>query len=126
VAGFIGSPAMNLLTLDVDNGHARLGSLDVPLERHVAAQITDATIVLGVRPEAWVVAGAGAPVEVDVVEELGADEFVYGRLSAGTSLLPVVARYTGHQTPAKGDVVHLQPNPTKLHWFSSSTGERLN
>ena len=67
----------------------------------------------------------GAPVEVDVVEELGADEFVYGSLSAGSSLLPIVARFTGHNTPAKGDIVHLTPNPAKLHWYSSTTGMRL-
>jgi multiple sugar transport system ATP-binding protein len=125
VAGFIGSPAMNLLTLDVIDGHARLGSFDVPLERDLAARITDAKVILGVRPEAWTVSTEGAPVEVDVVEELGADEYVYGQLSAGNSLLPIIARFTGHDTPAKGDIVHLTPNPAKLHWFSSTTGARL-
>jgi multiple sugar transport system ATP-binding protein len=125
VAGFIGSPAMNLLTLDVIDGHARLGSVEVPLERDVAAQITGGEVVLGVRPEAWTVSTDGAPVEVDVVEELGADEFVYGRLSIGGSHVPITARLTGHDTPSKGDVVHLTPNPTKLHWFSSTTGMRL-
>jgi multiple sugar transport system ATP-binding protein len=125
VAGFIGSPAMNLLTLDVIDGHALLGTLDVPLERDIAAQITDGKVVLGLRPEAWTVSADGAPVEVDVVEELGADEFVYGRLSVGSSLLPIVARFTGHHTPAKGETVRLTPNPAKLHWFSSTTGLRL-
>ena len=125
VAGFIGSPAMNLLTLDVIDGHARLGSLDVPLQRDTAVQITDGRVVLGVRPEAWTVSSEGAPVEVDVVEELSADEFVYGSISAGSSLLPIVARFTGHNTPAKGDIVHLTPNPAKLHWYSSTTGMRL-
>jgi len=126
VAGFIGSPAMNLLTLDVEDGHARLGTLDITLPRDVAAAITERTVTLGVRPEAWTVSTEGAPVEVDVVEELGADEFVYGRLGAGTSQPPVVARFTGHHTPGKGDIVHLTPNPAKLHWFSTSTGDRLN
>ena len=41
---------MNLLTLDVIDGHARLGSLDVPLQRDTAVQITDGRVVLGVRP----------------------------------------------------------------------------
>jgi multiple sugar transport system ATP-binding protein len=126
VAGFIGSPAMNLLTLDVIDGHARLGGFDVPLERDIAVQVTDDKVILGVRPEAWTVSTDGAPVEVDVVEELGADEFVYGSLSTGRSLLPVVARFTGQHTPAKGDIVHLRPNPAKLHWFSSTTGLRLD
>ena len=126
VAGFIGSPGMNLLTLDVGDGHASLGALQIPLERAVADAVTDNRVILGVRPEAWTVSDNGAPVEVDVVEELGADEFVYGRLAVDGSHLPIVARFTGHHTPAKGETVHLTPNTAKLHWFSSTTGLRLN
>jgi multiple sugar transport system ATP-binding protein len=126
VAGFIGSPGMNLLTLDVADGHAKLGPLDIPLERDIAAKITEGSVVLGVRPEAWTVTTHGTPLEVDVIEELGADEFVYGRLDASGTQLPVVTRFTGYQTPAKGEVVYLTPNPAKLHWFSPSTGARLN
>ncbi len=92
----------------------------------VADAVTDNRVILGVRPEAWTVSDNGAPVEVDVVEELGADEFVYGRLAVDGSHLPVVARFTGHHTPAKGETVHLTPNTAKLHWFSSTTGLRLN
>ncbi|WP_137145596.1 ABC transporter ATP-binding protein [Mycolicibacterium sp. CR10] len=126
VAGFIGSPGMNLVTLDVADGHAGLGALQIPLERTVADAVTDNRVILGVRPEAWTVSNDGAPVEVDVIEELGADEFVYGRLDVGGSHLPIVARFTGHHTPAKGETVHLTPNADKLHWFSSTTGLRLN
>ena len=126
VAGFIGSPAMNLLTVDVVDDHALLGGLPIPIPRSVATQITDARVTMGVRPEAWIPTADGAPVEVQVIEELGADEYVYGGVSGNADLPTIVARLTGSPTPAKGDVVRLAPVSDRLHWFSASSGTRLD
>ncbi|MFD1214806.1 ABC transporter ATP-binding protein, partial [Arthrobacter sp. GCM10027362] len=76
VAGFIGSPAMNLLELPVDGGAVRLGGEPFPVSGAAAS------VLLGVRPEDFEVAhgpgAAGLAVTVESVEELGADAFLHG------------------------------------------------
>ncbi|WP_448073531.1 ABC transporter ATP-binding protein [Georgenia yuyongxinii] len=89
VAGFIGSPGMTLLDgVTVRAGRALLGrdhGLDLGLPRELAGKVADAVIV-GVRPEAWQIVGAGeeeppgeaaVPVRVALVERLGAEAFAY-------------------------------------------------
>ncbi|MEE4023351.1 sn-glycerol-3-phosphate ABC transporter ATP-binding protein UgpC [Gordonia sp. PKS22-38] len=125
VAGFIGSPAMNLLTVEVSGGTAHLGDIEVPVPRAVTDQLTQPQVTIGIRPEAWRVGSGGTPVAVEVVEELGADEYVYGALGRDTHRHPLTVRLTGQPTPSKGDVIHLAPDPEQLHWFSETTGARL-
>ena len=122
VAGFLGSPGMNLLELPLDDGSVRLGDLVVPLPRK--ADVDGPTVVLGIRPENLHIADHGPELEVDVVEELGADAYVYGRMVAGGEML--VARVDFRHPPARGDRIRLAPNdPAALHVFSATTGERL-
>ncbi|MSZ92422.1 MAG: sn-glycerol-3-phosphate ABC transporter ATP-binding protein UgpC, partial [Actinobacteria bacterium] len=71
VAGFIGSPAMNLLTAAVSGGKAMLGNLAVAVASSSASAVT-----VGIRPEGFTPAASGFEVAVEVVEELGADAFV--------------------------------------------------
>jgi multiple sugar transport system ATP-binding protein len=89
VAGFIGSPAMNLQTVPVDGEDAMFGNLRVPLPPDALQSYRQAgvkEVTLGVRPESFEVAGEdGEPVHVDVVEELGSDAFVYGRVVLATA-----------------------------------------
>src|SRR5688500_13978691 len=86
VAGFIGSPAMNIQTFNVEQGHAQVGEIDVPLPRttlDALAKEGSDTVVLGFRPESLEVVGTGQggfPVHVDMVEELGSDAYAYGVL----------------------------------------------
>src|SRR5690348_10152640 len=90
VAGFIGSPAMNLRTVPLVEGGAKLGNITLPLQASVADAAKQAglkEIILGVRPESFTLASAdsttahGLAIEVNLVEELGADAFVYGKLA---------------------------------------------
>ena len=77
VAGFIGSPAMNLIPATVESGAAMIGSHRVPLEHGVAAR-AGSTVTLGVRPHAWRLGAPGEDglaVTVTVLEELGADTY---------------------------------------------------
>ena len=74
VAGFIGSPAMNLLTAPVSGGKAHMGDLDIDVPASAGSSVT-----VGIRPEGWVPADKGFHVLVEVVEELGSDAFVYGK-----------------------------------------------
>src|SRR6185312_11347500 len=74
VAGFIGSPAMNLITAQIVDGGAKIGDYVVPIARDLLAKAgDDKTLTLGVRPEALHIADQGLPVKVSVIEELGSD-----------------------------------------------------
>jgi multiple sugar transport system ATP-binding protein len=135
VAGFIGSPAMNLVSVPLAEGGAALGGHPVPLPRSalaVLAEEGDRTATLGFRPEAveFVGAGEGFPVEVQVVEELGSDAFAYGRLQGetvpGAAERPLVLRADARRPPAKGEVVHVAIRPGEVHVFSPRTGLRVS
>ena len=112
VAGFIGSPAMNLLQTTLDGDLVHLGAANVQVPRAAMDELgSDRSVHLGVRPEDLNVVdeGAGLPVEVDVVEELGADAYVYGSAEVGGERRPIIARVDGRQPPEKGAVLHLAP-----------------
>ncbi|MCF6734112.1 ABC transporter ATP-binding protein [Blastococcus sp. KM273129] len=125
VAGFIGSPAMNLLTLPVVEGGVRLGDEVHPVPRDVLGGASGALVTVGVRPEDLELAGHGLAVEVDVVEELGADAFVYGRTTAGGEEHLVTARVDGRTPPLKGELVHVRPRAGHVHLFDGRSGARL-
>ena len=81
VAGFIGSPAMNLLDVPVVDGGVKLGDRHLtPVAREHLKDAHGQSVTLGVRPEDLDLTdeGQGIPVVVDVVEELGADAYIYG------------------------------------------------
>jgi multiple sugar transport system ATP-binding protein len=133
VAGFIGSPAMNLATVQREEGGVRLGDLVVPLSREtLAAAGSDSSVTLGFRPESLVPAGEaeGFAVRVDLVEELGADAYVYGTMagenpsSAGDGA-QIVARVDAQRPPSRGELVRFVIRPGQEHVFSAVTGERL-
>ncbi|MCF6523788.1 ABC transporter ATP-binding protein [Streptomyces sp. JJ36] len=140
VAGFIGSPAMNLVELPIIDGGVKFGNSVVPVEREALASATekgDTTVTVGCRPEHFdLVNGeakalakdepAGLPVRVDVVEELGADGYIYGNAQIGGQEKELVIRVGGRQVPEKGSLVHVVPKAGETHVFSTSTGERLS
>jgi multiple sugar transport system ATP-binding protein len=126
VAGFIGSPAMNLLDADLVEGGAKLGDYVVPVDRNILAKAgNDKTLTLGVRPEAFKVSDHGLPVKVAVIEELGADAFLYGTAEHNNEHQQIVARIDARMKVEKGSTIHLAAEPDKLHLFSVSTEERL-
>jgi multiple sugar transport system ATP-binding protein len=129
VAGFIGSPAMNLLQTTLDGDLVHLGAANVQVPRAAMDELgSDRSVHLGVRPEDLNVVdeGAGLPVEVDVVEELGADAYVYGSGEVGGERRPIIARVDGRQPPEKGAVLHLAPQPGHMHLFRGDNGERID
>ncbi|MFJ4920910.1 ABC transporter ATP-binding protein [Streptomyces sp. NPDC088725] len=141
VAGFIGSPAMNLVEVPITDGGVKFGNSVVPVSREAlsaASERGDKTVTVGVRPEHFDLAAeadssktlskdapAGLAVTVNVVEELGADGFVYGTAQVGEETKELVVRVNGRAVPDKGTKLHVVPRPDELHVFSSSTGERL-
>ncbi|MEV0294406.1 sn-glycerol-3-phosphate ABC transporter ATP-binding protein UgpC [Nocardia sp. NPDC050710] len=133
VAGFMGSPAMNMFTLPVDNGSVTLGGYALPLPRSVADS-TEGTVVVGIRPEHFELGNGGLTkgieMEVDVVEELGSDAYIYGRTVAEGQLNgageSIVARADWRNPPAKGTRVHLTTSAEHTYFFSAADGSRLN
>ena len=125
VAGFIGSPAMNLFTLAQVDGGVSFGDVVYPVSRDVLGRAQAGEVVVGVRPEDLEVSDHGLPIEVDVVEELGADAYVYGRTKLGDGEHQIIARVDGRRPPAKGEVFHVTPRHGHVHLFDVASGERL-
>ncbi len=129
VAGFIGSPAMNLLPTTVDGDVVHLGAANVQVPRVAVDALGSARdVTLGVRPEDLNIVsdGSGLPVEVDVVEELGADAYIYGTADYAGERRPIIARVDGRRPPEKGSVLHLAPQEGHLHLFRGDNGERID
>ncbi|MCY1355478.1 sn-glycerol-3-phosphate import ATP-binding protein UgpC [compost metagenome] len=135
VAGFIGSPPMNLIPVvrngagnggaqmrvvakeGADSATATLGHL--PMGLHLPEQA-----LLGLRPEHIEPCAAHeaiAEVDVRVVEALGADSFAYGSLGGQ----PVVVRLESHARVSAGDRLPVTSSPDHLHFFAPDTGKRI-
>ncbi|MCI2417740.1 sn-glycerol-3-phosphate ABC transporter ATP-binding protein UgpC [Saccharopolyspora sp. K220] len=159
VAGFIGSPAMNFVPVEVAEGVLRSALGDVPLSDRIRRSLEAADapreLVLGIRPEHFEdaallddtarAAGATFTGEVDVVEEMGSDKYVYFTLHGGrasTAELDELAADSGSaEVPTdEGQVVtrlavesaarESQPltvwfDPDKIHLFNPNTGQTL-
>ena len=129
VAGFIGSPSMNLLDMDIADGGVKFADTVHPIARDTVGGAHGDKVTVGIRPEDLTLTeGEGLAVEVDVVEELGADAYIYGHLAGTTASAtdkPIVARVDGRRVPMKGETVHFTPKPEGVHVFDVETGERL-
>ena len=127
VAGFIGSPAMNLLQLPIVDGGVKFGNTTIKVEREVLAKTTAKTLTVGIRPENLVVTtGEGIPVAVDVIEELGADGFLYGHTDIDGAHAEIVSRVDGRHHPHAGENVTLNIADGIIHLFDVESGLRLN
>jgi multiple sugar transport system ATP-binding protein len=120
---------MNLLKVDVSNGKAHLGGYDIDVPGSAGNSVT-----VGVRPEGFTPSsGNGFHVKVEVVEELGADAFVYGK-PADTNVnfanltdeaAQVIVRWDPKNPPKPGDTVTVSPLPNAIHLFNATTGARI-
>jgi multiple sugar transport system ATP-binding protein len=120
VAGFLGTPPMNLFELPVHGDSVTLGGWMIRLPRTVAA--AGPRIVVGIRPEHLRLhTDAGIQVEVGLVEDLGADAYLYGRVGGNE---PVVARCDPRDPPPRGSRVQLVAEPEDLRFFDAG-GHRL-
>ena len=126
VAGFIGSPAMNLCEVACgSNGSVPFGgeTLELPPE---AAGAGWSRIVLGLRPESLELAAEGIPARVEVVEEIGADAYVFCVTEIGGREVKLVARCDARHAPPRDARVHLRPLTDEAHVFHPETGERIS
>jgi multiple sugar transport system ATP-binding protein len=118
VASFIGSPAMNLWDAVCENGSVALGGVEVviPPGTHAGA------VVVGLRPESLELAADGIACEVEVVEEIGADAYVFAAAEVGK----LVARVDAKRAPDRGARIALRPNGDVAHLFDPATGDRIS
>lgn len=119
VAGFIGSPAMNLFTQDLSESGTKLGDFDVQISRE-ARNATNNQIIVGVRPEEFEIGDSGVPFTVSLIEELGADAFIYGKIDGSNT--DIVTRVKGNDRYRPG--TQLRAKPSKVHLFSA-TGDQV-
>ncbi|MBF0671946.1 MAG: sn-glycerol-3-phosphate ABC transporter ATP-binding protein UgpC [Salinibacterium sp.] len=128
VAGFIGSPAMNLFSADVVEGGVKFGTATTPVARDTLSATSAPKVTIGVRPEDVKVSttGEGLPVEVDLVEELGADGYLYGHTEVDGNRVDLVARVDGRSHPNAGDRVYVLPTEEHLHIFDTDSGRRIS
>ena len=118
VAGFIGAPAMNFLPAALlPGGAVRLsGGEVIPLSCGAPA----GAVTLGIRPEHVSLADNGIPLAVELVEPLGSETLVHGRMADGTALL---AKLPG--AAPVGERVAVALAPDALHLFDAVSGRRL-
>ncbi|MFO1316173.1 MAG: sn-glycerol-3-phosphate ABC transporter ATP-binding protein UgpC [Burkholderiales bacterium] len=122
VAGFIGSPAMNMLPGVVrDGGRVAFGeAATLPLPAGARAE-PGRDVLYGIRPEHCALGAAGLPVDVVVVEPTGADTQLYCRFGAQE----VTATIRDRTDARPGDRVHLAPDLARAHVFDAASGARL-
>ncbi|MET7480211.1 sn-glycerol-3-phosphate ABC transporter ATP-binding protein UgpC [Streptomyces sp. NPDC005648] len=158
VAGFIGSPAMNFLNATLEGGMLRSPLGDLPLEdrtrQALERQNAPREVIIGLRPEAFEDAALssrpshGGPVftaNVDVLESLGSDAYVYftaeggsattaeleelaadsGLRDTGAEVQQIVARLDAATRAREGAPVELLVDMTKAHVFDPATGVNL-
>ena len=128
VAGFIGSPQMNLMQGQASGGEVRLGNYTVPVDPSASSRI-NGNVTVGVRPEAWRLVTkeeGGLPVQVTVVEELGADGFVYGTSGVEGTPHDIIVRVSARDSVGKGDMLYVTTDPKSVHVFDTETGARLS
>ena len=126
VAGFIGSPAMNLIDVNISGSGVDLNGHHVPLSQDVlgkAAAEGASTLTLGLRPEDLHLSNDGFEMLVDLVELLGADAYIYGEVKdAAGEIKMVTVRADGRVATQRGETVRIAINPENVHAFSVATG----
>jgi len=142
VAGFIGSPAMNLGRFTVSGDVATLGAAKIQLSSATVDAIKPedgGKVTIGFRPESLEVVSAedehSIPVRLSFVEELGSDAYIYGelvgaedseeKLGSGEDSSQIIVRVPPRTAPEPGETVYVRIKPGEEHIFSASTGERL-
>jgi multiple sugar transport system ATP-binding protein len=139
VAGFIGSPPMNLIRGRAEGGRVAAGDLTLDV-----VGVPDGEVAVGMRPETLVLASDGLPsfeLLVDVVEPLGDEVLVHGSTSGATvetgaeeeeiptmlegSRAPITARFEPGVRFAPGERVRLGVKPDRVHLFDLRTGAAI-
>ena len=119
VAGFIGSPAMNIITGTVAGGRFTAGATSLPLPAAVA---TTGPVRYGIRPEHLLLSPDGLEASVRLVEPMGSETQV--TMALGDHTLVGVFRERIAARP--GETIRVRPDLAAVHLFDAETGNRIN
>jgi multiple sugar transport system ATP-binding protein len=138
VAGFIGSPAMNLIPAQLSEAGVTLGGTTIPLTPAQRSALTGNEVVAGIRPEGWDIVDPadGLSMTIEAVEELGSDQYLYGSSDAQVVGVaestehkeaphPVVVRTPGMSDWQRGQQLGVRPRTGSVHLFDKKSGDRL-
>lgn len=120
VAGFIGSPSMSIMQAKVDKGYIKIGNYRCQLNQTIVNQVEE-SVLIGVRPEDFEVSEDGITIEIDLVEELGADSFIYGSV-LGDLDIPLIVRVNSSNEYKRGQQIKVKPK--KIYYFDTE-GDNL-
>ena len=122
VAGFIGSPPMNLIPGRADGSRFTVDGHELPLP---GAAPRSGELIVGLRPEHASLRPAGSlgwPLQVEMIEMLGAERLVHGRIGSAPFTVRMDATLGA---PKVGDAMTLQAPVEHMHWFDAATGQRV-
>lgn len=121
VAGFIGSPAMNMVKGTVSNGALRMEDGTAwPLPTN-GGRPADGPAVYGVRPEHLMLDPGGIQATVQVVEPTGSETQVLMKIGGQ----PVIGAFRERVTAKPGEILPVRPDPALVHLFDQQSGQRL-
>lgn len=124
VAGFIGSPSMNMLNASINSNSINLGNAgSIPIIRKTISE-NNSDVILGIRPSHMNISknGEGLKFQIDVVEPTGADSLIYGKINDTECCVQTSERLN----LKSGEIIHILPNEDNLHFFDNQSNERIN
>lgn len=126
VAGFIGSPAMNMMSakIDLSSNCARLADGSTFPLPHGTQAVDGQEVIYGVRPDQWMLASGdtGAPATVELIEPTGAEILLAAQL-AGQRIL---CAFRERHALKPGDAIRLAVDPATAHVFDKQTEQRIS
>jgi multiple sugar transport system ATP-binding protein len=134
VAGFIGSPAMNLIEGKIGTDGVTIGPTVIPIPDALRSKTGQGSVTVGLRPESLELAGdgAGIPAIVNLVEELGAEAYVYSQLEENINETgfvgapDIIARVDPNSAPKSGERIELHVKGNSMLLFDAESGARLD
>jgi len=129
VASFIGSPSMNFLNATITENLSSLqleGGYSIELEKKPSKLGHQRQVILGIRPEHIEISEYEAdtiPFEVGMVESLGSDSLLYGKIPGEDELLTI--RVPGKYQSKENETLNLKLNPEHFHLFESGSQKRI-
>jgi multiple sugar transport system ATP-binding protein len=120
VAGFIGSPSMNMLKGKVEGGSVMVDGASLPFSgSHAVSEGQE--VLYGVRPEHFEIAEDGLPARISVVEPTGSETTVVLRFGESE----IVALFRERHDFKPGETLHLKPRKDLVHLFDPQSGRRI-
>jgi sn-glycerol 3-phosphate transport system ATP-binding protein len=129
VAGFIGSPPMNLIPVQIDAQRQVLDERNVALQidpSAVPAAVANRDVYMGMRPEHMRLHAPGVPIDIEMVEILGSEQLIHGRHGDTLIVMRCPVALTKEHPLQRGETVQVGIDGVHpLHWFDRKTGKRI-